>query len=349
MKQRDTTLDALRGLAMIYIVCVIHLLYWFGHSPEPLSSTLLFEMPAIFFISGAAQSLRGGAIPPLRHYITGRIKRVLLPFYIFIPVLFLWLALVSAFEPQDSVFHADIGSLTFKDIAKILLTAGNANIPYYQYTWFISCYFVLLCLFPLQARILNRVNRLTYMCMWLAVTVSVLSLHTVGYWLKNLFVYNFFFLTGYLFYRRIKLRMLAVIAAVTVILTTADFMAGTAIPMQLHKFPADVHFLVFGTAWLSVLSLALWRVRLPCSGIIALWNTRGYNIFLYQIFGAYFFNFISREWIGDIDSSLLSFTVSFALILTVNTLLSYATYGLEQKVTDTVLRNTKKKCHTKTD
>ena len=59
MQQRDTTLDACRGLAMMYIVCVIHVAYWLYPVAEPLKSVLLFEMPAMFFIAGAAQSLRG--------------------------------------------------------------------------------------------------------------------------------------------------------------------------------------------------------------------------------------------------------------------------------------------------
>ena len=159
MTERDTTIDALRGAAMIYMVCIIHVVYWFSPTPEPFSSVLLFEMPAVFFIAGAAQSLRRGPLPSMKKMAAGRARRVLLPFAFFLPWLFLWLLLISAVEPADSMFNFSIGSLAWTDYAKILLTFGGDKIPYYQYTWFIPCYFVLLCSFPLQARVARRVGR----------------------------------------------------------------------------------------------------------------------------------------------------------------------------------------------
>lgn len=159
MTERDTTIDALRGAAMIYMVCIIHVVYWFSPTPEPFSSVLLFEMPAVFFIAGAAQSLRRGPLPSMKKMAAGRARRVLLPFAFFLPWLFLWLLLISAVEPADSMFNFSIGSLAWTDYAKILLTFGGDKIPYYQYTWFIPCYFVLLCSFPLQARVARSVGR----------------------------------------------------------------------------------------------------------------------------------------------------------------------------------------------
>ena len=84
---------------------------------------------------------------------------VLLPFFLFLPVLFAWVVFVGLVEPQGSPFHIDVRSFTLAEALKVLLTCGSGKIPFYQYTWFISCYFVLMCLFPLQARLSRRVGR----------------------------------------------------------------------------------------------------------------------------------------------------------------------------------------------
>lgn len=51
---RDLQLDGYRGIVMIYIVCVIHVVNWLDYNIEPYNSFMLFEMPIIFFISGAS-------------------------------------------------------------------------------------------------------------------------------------------------------------------------------------------------------------------------------------------------------------------------------------------------------
>lgn len=341
MQQRDTTLDACRGLAMMYIVCVIHVAYWLYPVAEPLKSVLLFEMPAMFFIAGAAQSLRGSRPVSYRAYVCGRFRRVLLPFFLFLPVLFAWVVFVGLVEPQGSPFRIDLRSFTLAEALKVLLTCGSGKIPFYQYTWFISCYFVLMCLFPLQARLSRRVGRGAYVaaCLALAAVGSwLLPDFYHKYWVMNLLVYNFFFFVGYLYYRRASFRLVLAVAVVSVSLTVVGFVSGSAMPMQGHKFPADMLFVVFGLAWLSVLGLALWRVKLPCRGLVSLWNVRGYTIFLYQVFGAYAVCRISAPWLGGLPSPALRFAVVALLAFAVNTLLSYLAFGWERWAASRLVR-----------
>jgi len=80
---RDTDLDIYRALIMIYILCVIHIGYWLNYIDEPVRSLILFEMPIIFFISGAALS-----VTTKRHsfnkMIIGRFTRIAVPYYVYI-------------------------------------------------------------------------------------------------------------------------------------------------------------------------------------------------------------------------------------------------------------------------
>ncbi len=79
---RDTQLDLYRAGVMIYIVCVIHVLYWLQIGGEPLKSLALFEMPVIFFISGAALSLSKPK-RSLWRTVWNRLRRVLFPYYVY--------------------------------------------------------------------------------------------------------------------------------------------------------------------------------------------------------------------------------------------------------------------------
>ncbi len=63
---------------MIYVVCFIHVIYWLKIGLEPILSLMLFEMPLIFFIAGAAHTM--GKKHNLKDFIVGRIHRVVFPY-----------------------------------------------------------------------------------------------------------------------------------------------------------------------------------------------------------------------------------------------------------------------------
>lgn len=49
---RVKNIDAARGMLMVYVVFLIHGLFWLNLTPQLASSWLLFEMPMISLISG---------------------------------------------------------------------------------------------------------------------------------------------------------------------------------------------------------------------------------------------------------------------------------------------------------
>lgn len=55
--KRIHNLDTARGILMLYIVGIIHGLFWLKLIPQWASSLMLFEMPAIFIVSGYAYFL----------------------------------------------------------------------------------------------------------------------------------------------------------------------------------------------------------------------------------------------------------------------------------------------------
>lgn len=109
---------------MIYVVCFIHVIYWLKIGSEPILSLMLFEMPIIFFISGASLSFRK---EPRSFWNTlcSRFKRVVIPYYIY----------------------------------AVLMIALVAILTLVWHLWFILPYLILSCSFEIQKRILTKINR----------------------------------------------------------------------------------------------------------------------------------------------------------------------------------------------
>ena len=169
--ERDKQLDLYRGLSMIYVVCFIHVIYWLKIGSEPFMSIMLFEMPLIFFISGASLSFNKGH-RSLTKTIWSRIKRVVLPYYIYAVIMVAivavlsivwhyWLPdIISLFgEKVATKYMFNISTYSWNDIWSILSFSGIPQSPCVWHLWFILPYLVLSCSFEIQKRILTKVNR----------------------------------------------------------------------------------------------------------------------------------------------------------------------------------------------
>ena len=286
-KERDTLIDTLRGLTMIHIVCVIHVIYWFVLFNEPLRSILLFEMPAIFFIAGASQSLKQdnktlSLWKETMATVVNRTKRVILPYYVFLIVLYIVMAICT--WGFDGALGFDLTKLSIGDIIKTIATGGSDNINFFGYTWFIYCYYIVSSLFPLYKRIVSTIRKYPFfICnIIIIVILSNIDIPIVEKEIKNIPIYSLFFMGGYIFYRKTTKSVFIMITSVSTILTIIFFLLDIATPMVDHKFPADYVFMCYGISAISLLSLVFSRIHIPQCRIISLWNTQGYNIYLYQ-------------------------------------------------------------------
>ena len=82
---RDTNLDTFRGFAMMYVI-FIHCLYWLylfhnANSITYIKSFFLIEMPLLFFITGASNSM--GRKKSLLTFYISRFQRILIPYWIY--------------------------------------------------------------------------------------------------------------------------------------------------------------------------------------------------------------------------------------------------------------------------
>lgn len=153
---------------MIYVVCFIHVVYWLKIGAEPIKSLMLFEMPLIFFISGA--SLSFNKTPRrFKQVFFNRMVRVVIPYYVYAIVSVVVLAIVSMLWQleisciKESMFaanyHIDITLYSLRNICSILALHNIPQFPFVNHLWFIWPYLILSCTFEVQKRILIKVNR----------------------------------------------------------------------------------------------------------------------------------------------------------------------------------------------
>ncbi len=352
---RDKNLDMYRALTLIYIVCVIHVSYWLPFHFEPYKGLLLWEMPAIFYIAGASAQL--SRKKSVKEQVKSRCERVLIPYYIYALACLFLLLIVSLLPITTNSIDYKLFDYGVSDILSVVLGRGIPGVPMVRHLWFILPYMLVSSSFPIQRNMIER-YRLKYLfaCFFVFACFSfVLKFSNIDFsqyhWLIVFVVlncsyflcYNVFFVAGFLFYKRIRRSHVGVLLLVCLVLLI--FLTKGHIPdMQVEKFPPTVLFVLFGTAWLCLISLVF--PQLPLRGtIIERWNKYGFTMYLYQNFAFLFFHFtVAKIMSRYIGWGVLGFIISVLSLLVISTFLSYLTVPYENTVTRMLTGLNKKAC-----
>lgn len=317
---------------MIYIVCVIHLICWLFYSNPAVYSAMLFEMPVIFFIAGASQTYTRRRT--LAETIRNRALRVLLPYYIFVAAVLIFMAAATLLHLSFKGVQLDIRLIGVTGIMKMLLTGGSWHIPYLGYTWFISAYMIISCSLPVQQRIMEKVSGRWYLLAVLALfgLWKATGINSPENIIENVLCYNFFYILGYLTYRRVKTSYLMAAAVPAVAVCAYLILSGVAVPLWEHKFPADMIFLAYCLGALCLLSLLFSRIKIKYNAVIRLWNVRGYSIYLYQSISFFIVYKLTGGGLETIGCQPLRFIILFILVFATCTAVSCITYPIERYV-----------------
>lgn len=292
---RDYQLDAYRALMMIYVPCVIHVLYWLDKGSSIINSLALFEMPVIFYISGATMYITGkkrGFI----ELLSNRAKRVLLPYYFFIFGCLTYI-IVSLLIAPNLVQNGKYS------IIKIFLAQDRSlPVPFMIHLWFILPYLIVSCSFAIQQKWANKLNRWKYMVILLVLCCLSTALTpinpTIAKPIREAIFYNFFFMAGYLFYKRISFKTLLNLTILTGIIVAISIYKEWTIKgyfsMQIHKFPPDLIFISFGIFSIGLLALFFGNFTIPQNRLLNHWNKYGYTIYLWQNFSFFIYTIIYR-------------------------------------------------------
>lgn len=331
---RDIQLDLYRGMIMMYILCVIHVTYWLNvNYPPPIKSAMLFEMPVIFFISGASLQITGTN----RSFLSNsknRIKRVLLPFYVYLGILIIGyfiLSEIANFLGNGVILPAL--SLNYRNI--IVPNDSPINLPFMYHLWFIVPFLLIYCSFSIQKKAAIWCGNLVYiLCAFLLFSISCF---TNSILLREMLGYNVFFMAGYFYYKKLSVKnifLILVISAIAILISTQTGIPFS--PMQLHKFPPDMYFIMFGTCAISLLGLLFTFVKIPNYNLIQQWNRNGYTIYLWQSVVFLIVNFLDIH-IFKTNSLVRAIALMF-FVFVIATVSSYILAPIEKYAVKLLLR-----------
>lgn len=266
---RDTQLDCYRGLAMIYVVCFIHVLYW-QDMPLPYKSYFLVEMPVIFFIAGA--SFRLSAPKGDKALVVSRFKRVFWPYFKYA---FLSIALFGFY-----FYSGDFARWLHYDALKdILLGIGITDIPYVYHTWFILPYFILSASSNRLFAWVNTPRSAVFYGVGVLVLIGILDrveLLREGYsqsefytTMKHVLCYSLFYVAGYWWYKRLSMSLLLklAVAFLACYVISRYFYAHD---LQVNKFPPNLNFIFYNAFALSVLAIIFTHIKLFPPPLVAI-------------------------------------------------------------------------------
>lgn len=268
--------------------------------------------------------------------------RIVLPYAFYIlTCLGFTLILVVIFPEYFSLSRVSVLRIfTFQD--------SSLPIPFMCHLWFILPYFIVACSFPVQKMLADRMNRWAYM-------MILFGLCVLSFWLSEAnakyldsacqaIFYNFFFMAGYLFYKRLDLKFIIAVTIISFVFASAclwiEYNETGAIVMQSHKFPPDFTFLVFGLFCLSFFSIVFHKVEIPQNQMLARWNKYGYSIYLWQNISFTIYVVIYNRLDLHIlpNHPIIDFICAAIGIFIISTLTSFAIVPIESKFVGWVRR-----------
>lgn len=293
---RDKNLDIYRGWIMIYIIGVIHVMYWAKMVNGELKSYFLFEMAVIFFITGASHTL--SKPKPLIHYYIKRIERFLIPFWFFTFVCIFFIMLLMSYG-----VHTNQSRSPKYIILNWINPFGThpTNLPYITWhLWFIPIYLIIMFLIPLiyklYTKLPSKFNWFPLIIFGIGVLLGehYLPSNSYSYYTKLTVFYTFWTYLGFYypkfknkplkFYQSIFISVLS-FAIVLYLIKNGYYRSD----MQFNKFPPNMLFLFFTISWFFILvSFRKIFVKVGnlkfISNLVSSYASYGYTYYLYQPF-----------------------------------------------------------------
>lgn len=291
---------------MLYIVVVIHGVFWLNLLPQAVGSLLLFEIPVSFLIAGAAYRLSLSGQPhrhrtnisleAYRAYVLSRLIRILVPYWAYASCCVMLLWGVSFFDPRVA---CDLPTLAYTWLNPFTFGTGCSMGLLGWHLWFVPVFLVVTALLPLAIRVLPM-RRPPLVGVFVG-TAAVLWVF--GNWefagvdfIRQVFFYLVCAVLGYVAIDARKANRpwslaLAAMAACTVLAWGAGYGNWpTSMDMQINKFPPNHLFAAFTTLWLVLWVAALRSLPALGRGVDALGSQRrlraffsaGYSTFLWH-------------------------------------------------------------------
>jgi peptidoglycan/LPS O-acetylase OafA/YrhL len=325
---RVVSLDVARGALMAYIIVIIHGVFWLRLLPQATGSILLFEMPPIFMITGAAYALATRVTPPGGNALVGyggfllrRGVRILAPYWAY--------ALVCAALMLAVGGETDVGATLAAWLNPVRGGAGHSTLTLNWHLWFVAPFLVVTALLPLLSRV--RTPRDVPLWVWAALgttlvfAADLLDASRIGAAQMVVF-YALWAIFGYglaaaprAFHRRDYIVVL-VFALAALAGAALAFPDAVSLDMQANKFPPNALFFLFSCAWVSLLLIVIGAAdakhiaALADNPLLKPFTRAGYSIYLWQGLGYAAALMIGRRFHLDV-LAVWAIAVTLTLIL----------------------------------
>jgi fucose 4-O-acetylase-like acetyltransferase len=274
---RINILDTARGFLILHIVLITHGIFWIHIFPQWVGFILLFEMPAIFMVSGYAFYISqiASAQKPLatlttKYYskiILARSTRILVPYFVYavicIPVMYLYFL-----ESDIHVTNNMLGNLLLAWLNPFNYGKDYSFSTLNLHLWFIPVYLIITGLMPIATKFrpLKNPNFLAMFIGLLSFAFLLTKIHFEGvFFFKTAGFYFIFSMLGYYiaycpeYFKRINYTVIAVISSIllaSIVVVDGNF---NQMNMQVNKFPPNHIFFLFTCIWMSLILFILFK------------------------------------------------------------------------------------------
>ena len=339
-KNRNLLIDYLRALTIIYIICWIHLLYWWHPERTILKSWFLGEMIIIFFLMGA--SYTSSSQKKYRYYLAIRLQRIYIPYFVYAIALCIYVVAYHYIRYNEISSHLVISNFThWINPFKMFNLKGNiAIIPFVSWhLWFIPTAIVVIPFIPLAHQFASNVKKYITLIMIMTILLSLISIYD-EYFLINLpdpliyFDYILFYLIivclGFKFNElqagKPWIKILSIFILLIVIFLLNRFL-GLSLDMQENKFPPNIIYLLFGFIWIMTISLFICKLHnINKSSYIKkylLWFSKySYTAYLYHPFAYLLLFYLKTEIYKPLNIEFINkMTIPFFILFLVSFLI----------------------------
>lgn len=270
MPERVVAIDVVRGLLMLYIVLVVHGLFWLNPIPRELSSLLLFEMPAIFWVSGYAyylaqadrRSARGDKARGAGGYLAfvgARLSRILVPYLVYAVAC---IAVIAVAREESAGTTADVGEITVSWLNPFSYGREHSFGRLNSHLWFIPVFIVVTALLPLITKIALpfRLPLWAWVVGAFMVFFGLSQVQFPGlYQVRQVLFYSLWALLGFCMaqpqvrYATADFAKAALTSAAGLVLVFVVHQDLRILDMQKNKFPPNHVFVLFSSLWMACL------------------------------------------------------------------------------------------------
>ena len=300
--KRDKTIDIIRVFGLIWVM-LIHSIFWinfgfFAPFWQVFDSFLLFEMPIMFFVSGASNAKTSAKTP--REFYKKRFLQILVPYLAY-------LAFVVVFTIVINYFRG-ISLLSFiRPRNWYNFFVHNISIPGTSHLmgalWFVPIYLAVILIFPWLKQFYDHYQDGSKKFLPLVgLTALFIGANLVSFracsFVRMILFYSIWMYTG-LFYERLnfknsqgKLKYLVLGVVLLPVIYLISRKGHFSLIMQHNKFPPNILFLIYSISAMAILyALSSWIVawfqkqikQSPrFKRIFDAHNHRGYTIYLYH-------------------------------------------------------------------